>query len=524
MKKITASFASLVLALSLAQPAGANDAFNVDAVPQTKTSGTFQIAEPIEKNSFSDLVALRIDRNGVWEQWVCTSTKDPECQGNLHSIAGSAVLPLCESETDENCIVGLELAAKDQDFQAATFTRKISGRKFAEDASESFFEQSTPSLWEAPNAPSKQGTTSYVVSVRVIQTKFFQGNKKYESQRFFADVTPYREVKDAKYQEPYGYTEMGDPVLGTRKRTHATGGGDLGCAWTENGACGIAQDFADGTRVRLSLRIEKTIGGWFQARLKDPTISVTDFSPNNNLLVVEAEPTKVQRMSYTTADAKKITAEERKFLEYTGFGGSFENFVSKASAQDAFSFGYLNYFKDKVKDTAVGSNTSWSFSSAEGTDTGSRCLSDKSKVLGIVTTNAMVYDGGVPKFSRGFLNYRIAGLHYESDGVAEVIGNYDLVMRSEVARCLYGFSRAPVSATITITGDGDKNIATTLVGEKNGWLKLAAYGFTFSEKTIRVKITQPKRTTITCVSTKAPTRTTKVTGTNPKCPTGFRKR
>ncbi len=510
--------------MTMAQPASAEDAFNIDTLPQTQTSGTFQIAEPIEKNSFSDLVALRIDRNGIWEQWVCASTKDPECQGNLHSIAGSAVLPLCESDTDENCIVGLELAAKDQDFQPATFVRNIGGRTFAEDPGQSFFEQSTPSLWEAPNAPSKQGTTSYVVSVRVIQTKFFQGNKKYESQRFFADVTPFREAKDPKYQEPYGYTEMGDPVLGIRKRTHATGGGDLSCAWTENGACGIGQDFADGTRVKLSLRIEKTIGGWFQARLKAPNISVTDFSTSNNLLVVEAEPTVVQRMSYTTPDAKKINSQERKFLEYTGFGGSFENFVSKAPAQDVFAFGYLNYFKDKVKDTAVGSNTSWSFSSSEGTGTGSPCLSDKSKVLGIVTTNAMVYDGGVPKFSRGFLNYRIAGLHYEADGVTEVIGNYDLVMRSDVARCLYGFSKAPVSATITITGDGDKDIATTIVGEKNGWLKLAAYGFTFSEKTIRVKITQPKRTTINCVSNTSSNRTIKVTGTNPKCPSGFRKK
>lgn len=524
MKRIAVALAALLVFVMTAQPAGADDAFNVDTVPQTQTSGTFQIGEPIERNSFSDLVALRIDKNGVWEQWVCTSAKDPECQSNLHSIAGSAVLPVCESETDENCIVRLELASKDQNFESATYIRNINGRTFAEDPSQSFFEQSTPSLWEAVNAPSKQGSTKYVVSVRVIQTKFFQGNKRFESQRFFADVTPYREVRDQKYQEPYGYTETGDPVLGTRKRTHATGGGDLSCVWTENGGCGIGQDFADGTRVRLSLRIEKTIGGWFQARLKSPTISVTDFSQSNNLLVVEAEPAEVQRMSYTVPDAEKINAQERKFLEYTGFGGSYKNFVSKAGAQDSFSFGYLDYFKDKVKDTAVGSNTFWSFSSAEGTGTGSRCLSDKSQVLGIVTTNAMVYDGGVPKFSRGFLNYRIAGLHYESDGATKVVGNYDLVMRSEVARCLYGFSKAPVSATITITGEGDRDIATTVVGERNGWLKLAAYGFRFSEKTIRVKITQPKRTTINCVSTTAPTRTTKVSGINPKCPTGFRKR
>jgi hypothetical protein len=63
-----------------------------------------------------------------------------------------------------------------------------------------------------------------------------------------------------------------------------------------------------------------------------------------------------------------------------------------------------------------------------------------------------------------------------------------------------------------------------VVGERNGWLKLAAYGFTFSEKTIKVKITQPKKTTITCVTSTKPSKTRKVTGMNPKCPAGYSKR
>jgi hypothetical protein len=94
-------------------------------------------------------------------------------------------------------------------------------------------------------------------------------------------------------------------------------------------------------------------------------------------------------------------------------------------------------------------------------------------------------------------------------------------MNSNVARCLYGFSKAPVSATITISGEGDKNIATTVVTEKNGWLTLGAYGFTFSAKTIKVKLSQ-KKTTITCVAPGKKSK--KVTAVNPKCPKGFKKR
>jgi hypothetical protein len=62
-----------------------------------------------------------------------------------------------------------------------------------------------------------------------------------------------------------------------------------------------------------------------------------------------------------------------------------------------------------------------------------------------------------------------------------------------------------------------------VVGEKDGWLKLAAYGFTFSNKTIQVRLTQ-KRTTITCVSLSKPTRTQKVSGFSPKCPKGFKRK
>lgn len=521
MKRIAAVLSSLVLVVTMAQPAQASDAFNINDLPLPDKSGTFQIAEPIEGSAYSDLVALHIDNKGVWDQWVCTSTKDPECQGNLHSISGHAVLPLCESATDENCIVSVEFAAKDQEFEPATYIRNIGGKTYAADPSESFFEQSTPSLWDAPNAPSKQGTTGYVVSATVYQTKFFKRSGKYESQNMFVTITPYREIQGADFQERFGYTILNEE---TGKRSHAGGGGSNKCAWMENGACGVTQDFNEDIRARLTVRIEKSIGGWFQARLMSPLMSVSEFSKDNNVLVVEGQPAVVQRMSYSNPDATKLTSQEKKFFDYTGYGGSPDDFVSKSNAQDSFSFGYLNYFRNKVKDTAVGTNTYWSFSSASPTWTMSPCLSDTSRVLGIVTTNAMVYDGGVPKFSRGFLNYKVAGLHFESDGKTEVIGNYDLVMRSDVARCLYGFSKAPVSASITISGEGDKNISTTVVGESNGWLRLAAYGFTFSEKTIRIKLTQPKRTTITCISTKAPTRTTKVTGTNPKCPTGFRKR
>jgi hypothetical protein len=136
------------------------------------------------------------------------------------------------------------------------------------------------------------------------------------------------------------------------------------------------------------------------------------------------------------------------------------------------------------------------------------------------------------------------------DGKTPVSGTYNLVMRSETARCLYGFTNAPISATVSVAGDNGSTVATTVTGEKDGWLSMSASGFGFSEKTSQVKLTQEVapvpvvaqpistptpvavvapiskpatavvKKTITCLKGKIKK---VVTGTAPKCPTGFKK-
>jgi hypothetical protein len=170
--------------------------------------------------------------------------------------------------------------------------------------------------------------------------------------------------------------------------------------------------------------------------------------------------------------------------------------------------------------------------------------------MGVVTTNAVMYDKFAPKFVDGRLKYAVGGLHRDKDGNL-VKGNYDLVLRSDAARCLYGFSNAPIEAVVSVTyGDKEQNISTTASGERDGWLFISAKNFTFSNPTIEVAISQPKPTPTTSASaTPTPTPTVvatpnkvvkpgsrktiscvkgsavkKVTGRSPKCPKGFKKR
>jgi len=168
-----------------------------------------------------------------------------------------------------------------------------------------------------------------------------------------------------------------------------------------------------------------------------------------------------------------------------------------------------------------------------------KCIGD-SGVAGMVTTNSNAYIAGPPKFQDGDLAYRVASPHYDSKGSIQ-IGTYDLAIRSDIARCIYGFTSAPIQATLSVVyADGEAKKATTLVSEKNNWLRLSAKGFTYSSPTVKVRLTQEKaieapsptpsvsakptaakKTSITCVKGKT---SKKVTAVNPVCPKGYKKK
>jgi hypothetical protein len=511
MKKLASIALALLLIGTGVAPSSAQDAFNADLTPTADGRATFLVGEENVGVRFSTMLA---GKNNI--QWSCESVTDPECsRSKADYIASSSLLKVCSSGADQNCVVRLELAGADGIFQPATFLRNTNGLNFAAHAGTGFMGATTPSLWSAPGVPSKSGTSEYAVMVRA-ENHMNWSSGRFETIGLVASVVPYREVK-GNYKAPYQFTTEKNH---RGEKGFAGGGGSPECAWAEDGACGILQDFAPNTRVKITVRISDEVGGWFKGRIKNPLITVSRSVSGMNDITVEAAPAEVPRMIYQT-NLSGLTATERNYAMDNGISGLWDKSIKTwAPAGVASSFAYVDYLRTKIADTSAGVNTFWNFASSKQ-ESSNPCLADTSRVLGIVTTNAMVYDGGIPKFTNGFLDYQVAGMHYQPDGFTKVGGSYDLVMRSEVARCLYGFSNAPLSATISVVGGGSKSIATTIVNEKNGWLKLAAYGFTFSKKTIRAKITKAKPTTITCVAAADAAKTKKVRAVSPKCPKGY---
>jgi hypothetical protein len=170
------------------------------------------------------------------------------------------------------------------------------------------------------------------------------------------------------------------------------------------------------------------------------------------------------------------------------------------------------------------------------------CFNEGAGVKGIVTTNSTTYSEGPPIFEDDQLNYKVASAHSNPDG-SDFKGTYNLVIRSDVARCLYKFSTAPLYASIEVVSDnGQSSVATTVFSERKGWVELAAYNFGFSAPTVRVKLSQEAKVSATPISTPTPSAsakpalkvvtitctkgkvTKKVTAVKPKCAVGYKKK
>ena len=460
-----------VLAIGAITPANAVTGHYTDGIAVTDDQYLIMVSEGGRPANIG--TSLAIQPPGVAEgetrgEWVnCVDTNDPVCATNnpKNDLLGWSVLPHCSIASTQLCLESLQIGNPETPIAEAKYVGAAKTGQYSQvipaDSRRNFVEGGTPSLFDGGSVKHAGGGSTYAVAVRLSQ-HFDYKLKKYVTTDLTASVVPY--------------------VLG-----QATS-----CAFHDGDSCAAAQDFLEGTRVALKFRIPTSIGGWFSGRMKSPDLSVSKFSDGINSISISAEPVRVDALALPR-DKKAFTSKEKMWLNNNGRWGFAKGTATGAPNYQPVVFDYIDYYRSFVKDTSAGSDTVWNMSTRSGGG-GSRCLADTSKVLGIVTTNALGYAGESPSFQNGFLNYKVGGLHYQAGGKDLVLGSYDLVMRSDTARCLYGFSKAPLSATVSVTGgSGGKNVATTVVSEKNGWLKMAAYGFTFSKKTIKVKITKKKK-------------------------------
>ena len=473
-----------------------------------------------------------LKQEAEWQ--LCTEPGIAPCNRANGTWDANISLPHCESATQEWCIEELTVSPPGPQKVVGEFLRNIAGPKTEAFPSLGIPAGSTAGLWSVKDVRHSGKTDTYVSLVNLRFVKSSQDATPFISY-MDARIIPYKQISGNSRKTARPYEQLRTvSYFDSVKNLNVMGisGGSEECAWTEDGVCGEIYDFNPNSKVSLTIRISNKVTGWLMGRLSDPQVTVAPVSASQNRLTIEAKPLAVPlffvkaRISELTDAMKKTFLVDNFIVEKpTGIWGQKGNAIQ--------SLDVIPAWKDAANDRAVASNVTWSFATTNF-GSGSDCLKSTDKLMGIVTTNSIAYEGTAPRFVNGFLDYKVAGVHFNPDG-SVFEGRYDLVMLKSIAQCLYGFSDAPISATISVLKDGaEERISTTSLEEFGEgaftWLKLSAQGFTFSNPTLRVKLTQAKaaspvvaqkKKSITCVKGKT---VKKVAGVNPKCPTGFRKR
>jgi hypothetical protein len=419
-------------------------------------------------------VVFDVKSSGDFQGRVCNMEYDSgDCDLNdaSNNFRGDSILGVCETATEVNCVESFGLSTNKGEIVQGTYLRSVATPEYAPISSKGLPAFKSTPLFSVAGFAHLGGTTTYAPIVST-NFKWNRTTKRFYASSFQASVFPYTERSSSMFYAP----RHENLDVNGRKTILYAGSGE-NCVWLEAGKCGTPQDFPEDVKVQLTIRLSSEIAGWFRGRLTAPNIVVTPFDSANNRIVIAGEPATVARFG-AIATKENTTPEEQRIIGGTGGNPS------------SAIFAWLEMFRDVAKDRAIGVSRVWNVSTIDGISTNA-CLNDKNRLLGIVTTNATVYDGRVPDFVDGELSYKVAGMHYLPDGKTLASGTYDMVMRSDTARCLYGFSQAPIKASISVlSNEGSAQVATTSSGERDGWLYLSAKNFNFSTPTIKVKLSQ----------------------------------
>ena len=559
MRKIPALVALLTLTIGLTVPAGAVDVPDEQwflPTPYT-TSGQELQSITIQENlqiaantsSLSSVV-----RDALWQDRYCKTISDEFC-GTAMEMRFDAILPRCATDAETNCVVGISAISPNGEEKNGTFIRNFPDVGFTDfpAAPERNLPQgSTPSLWKIPGLTNGGGTDEYLINF-TLRGSVYNNKDKFNFSGYSSFISPVT-VKSGRYGRFQKKDGRGKDQVECVRLALACGSEMLSrsgdetkiCASIEEGACALKQSFPSGYRFKFKVRLSTSPTGWLHGRLKAPEVVISKTNSGIDL-TVEGDPVVVPAIGATQPYA---SLPENMRAVYKGLGGGSygeqgptgrRNQIAEPAPDREATFAEYALWKDYIKDKANASPSNWTVRTLDIASDTAECFKDTSKFIGVVTTNAMMYSGGPPVFNKaaGTLEYKVGAPHLTSKG--EVFkGSYDLQVNSEVARCLYKFTSAPIQASISIVNEtGENSVATTVVNEKDGWLRLAAYGFTFSTPIVKVTLTQAapaptptatpavakpiaaKKTAITCIKGKT---IKKVTAVNPKCPSGYRKK
>jgi hypothetical protein len=488
-------------------------------------------------------------KDGNWiqkEAFSCRSYSDPNCSG-AQNIWYDAILDVCKSEADTNCVIGITAIKDGKEIQGKFSQNYPETNKYAfkGDPTLNIPDGGLPSLWTFDGL-THQGGNQFMVYPRYFHNGAWYNGEKVNLAPTQFDVGIFAISKEKVQKQPE-FTVVAQKADATGKAAWWDGA-NFGCQSTgPQGECAMSWPLPKDVRFRLEVRSSIPLTSFMHGRLFDPTIKITNDASGRQLFSIEAGSVSVPVLNTWVKNSDMPTQLHDYLYSMNNWGGFYVYRDGQGSSRDNVqllehfdqytpaTFQEYLWWLPIAKDKSIGNKTMWiarTLSAAEVNGAGgqvAKCISNAKNLTGMVTTNAGMYVSGPPTFNAATqsLDYKVAAPHYDNNGTPN-IGTYNLVLSSEAARCIYGFSKAPISATISIvSADGTAQIATTIVREKDGWIYLSAAGYGYSSPTVRVKLSQTvektaiTKSTITCTKGKV---SKKVTAEKPTCPAGYKKK
>lgn len=540
----------------------------------------------------------------------CKSVEDPRCTSQ--QLQYNSLLPVCGSISTVYCIeefgvVNTSGEATPGNFSRYFPTKGLNEYQKAENLRLPF--GGTGSIFSLPSA-THEGGDLYYLSVFTGGSVDKNNGANIESFNMRLYPVKMEPLTQGLQSNMQGFEPGWSPENGVSGHTSGqwrlAGFGFNGknfcvAASSSENLCAQRYAFPANKKFYMKLRMQQRPGGWLHGRIYKPEVSFIQSGDYYSVYFAAfpiAVPAvykmyKYPEMPQALKDAYDVPTGEFKPEAVNrppfdpnapeGCGRTActqdpltRNKIVAPTPWSKYGIDQLKLWLPFVNDQATALLGTWSVRTLDGNEgeNAQQCFTAGSNgVTGIVTTNATQYSAGPPSFNKASssLEYVVAAPHY-TPIKEEFKGTYDLVMRSDVARCVYGFSKAPIRATLSVVKDGaNENVVTELLNEKNGWIYLSAAGFTYSEPLIRVTLFQDpeptptptpsptpspivtvtptpspssnlpqspaaspspspskstlvvatKKITITCIKGKL---VKKVTAINPKCPAGYKKK
>jgi len=503
-------------------------------------------------------IAIKRDTAGNATSVVtCTDIASSDCTGS--QIAYRAVLPVCDASNSIDCFK--DFIVKDANGKSLDYT--VEGQfplgnpqYFKGNAAMKVPNGGGLTLIHIPGAPHKGGDT-YLIKIEMNALKN-QGQAEFTTRSFTMSISAVKIIEGK-----YSFRGPSPYLINYANWNVETGWSSLQvpgyCAATSNTQCALRYSLPTGVRFGLTVNLTTKLTGWLHGRVRAPEVEVSTNSFGGSTVKVLAESIKIPVNAVWVNNDTAPQSIKDYYANKSNYGarifGLQSDELKPLNEIVLLRDGNMGHSAETLKeylawlpalgDKAQAMPTAWTIatmSNYQVADQVQQCLNQTDSLAGIVTTNAAEYFDGPPVFDKesGSLDYKVAATHYEPDGTTVFKGSYDLVMSSKVARCIYGFTQAPISASVSITSDaGVVSAATVVVNERNDWLSLGAYNFSYSSPTIRVvlsgsPVSEVKATpSPTPTATKSATKsiicikgktTKKVTAVNPKCPAGYKKK